>query len=322
MPKMRMTPAINEAYAEEMTRNPKVILWGEDVEISMFGDTRGLHARFGHNRIRNTPISEMAIMGMAVGAAMAGYRVICHLMFANFMYMGFDALANQAAKLRLMTGGQAKIPAVFVGAYGGGTSTAAQHSDTPFTAVMSLGGINVLAPSNAADAKGLMKTALRDDNPSFFFLPRTRAGGMAEVPAGDHLVPLGKAAVLRPGRHVTIVAIGTCVSHALAAAETLAKENIEAEVIDPRTLVPLDHDTILASVARTHRLVIADESRDTCSPAGHIAALVADRGFKELHAPIKRVTTPDSPLPYAPQLERALLPDPAKIIAAVKQTLA
>lgn len=321
MSKKRMTPAINEAYVEEMSRDPKVILFGEDVEISMFGDTRGLHAQFGHARIRNTPISEMAIMGMAVGAAMAGYRVICHLMFANFMYMGFDSIANQATKLRLMTGGQARVPVVFVGAYGGGTSTAAQHSDSPYPLLMNLGGINVVAPSNAADAKGLMKSAIRSNSPSFFFLPRTRAGALTEVPDGEHVVPFGRASILREGSDATIVAIGPCVSHALAAAETLAKEGINVEVIDPRTLVPFDNESVLASVAKTHRLVIADEARESCSAASQIAAIVSDRGFRDLHAPIKRVTTPNMPLPYAPQIERALLPDAVKIVAAVRQTL-
>jgi pyruvate/2-oxoglutarate/acetoin dehydrogenase E1 component len=317
MAKKRLTQAINEAYIEEMDRNSRLVLYGEDVELSIFGDTRGLHGRFGASRVRNTPISEAALTGMAVGAAMAGNPVICHMMFSNFLYTGFDAIANQAAKLRLMTGGQARIPATFVAAIGGGTSTAAQHSDTPYPLLMNLGGVQVAVPSTPADAKGLLKTALRGENPTVFLIPRLRGATMGEVPEGDHLVPFGKAVVHRVGSDVTIVAIGATVSHALGAAETLRARGIEAEVVDPRTLVPLDEDAILESVAKTGRLVVVDESRDRCSAASHIAAVVADRGFHFLKSPIRRVTVPDTSLPYAPGLEKALLPDAAKVVAAV-----
>jgi pyruvate dehydrogenase E1 component beta subunit len=181
---------------------------------------------------------------------------------------------------------------------------------------MNLGGINVVVPAAASDAKGLMKTALRGQNPTVFLVPRSRAGLVGEIPEGDHLVPFGQAAIVRPGRDLTIVAIGSAVNHALAAAGTLAQEGIDAEVIDPRTLVPLDRATILASVARTGRLIIVDEARDTCSAASHIAAVVADQGFDTLKAPIRRITVPDTPLPYAPILEKSLVPNPDMIVAS------
>jgi acetoin:2,6-dichlorophenolindophenol oxidoreductase subunit beta len=322
MARTRMTQAINQAYFEEMERDPRLILFGEDVELSIFGDTRGLHARFGAARVRNTPISEAALTGMAVGAAMAGNPVICHLMFSNFLYTGFDAIANQAAKLRLMTGGQARLPVTFVAAIGGGTSTAAQHSDTPYPLLMNLGGLQVAVPATPADAKGLLKTALRGTQPTVFLIPRVRGGVSGEVPDGDHAVEFGRATVHRQGRDVTIVAMGATVSHALAAAEALQVDGIDAEVVDPRTLVPLDETAILDSVAKTGRLIVVDEARDRCSAASHIAAVVADRGFASLRGPIRRITVPDTSLPYAPALEKALLPDPAKIVAAARDLLA
>jgi pyruvate dehydrogenase E1 component beta subunit len=317
MAKKRFTVALNEAFMEEMTRNSRIVLFGEDVDSSFFGDTRGLTARFGTARIRNTPISESALCSIAVGAAMAGMPVICHLMFSNFMYLGFDAIANQAAKMRLMTGGQARMPVTFVAAIGGGTSTGGHHSDTIYPLLMNLGGINVAVPTTPADAKGLMKTALRGDTPTAFLIARVRCGMQGEVPDEDYAVPFGKAFVHRSGTDVTIVAIGSAVSHALAAADTLKNSGIEAEVIDPRTLVPLDSAAILASVAKTGRLVVVDEARDSCSAASHIAAVVAEFGFGSLKTPIRRVTTPDVALPYAPALEKALLPSAARIVAAV-----
>jgi acetoin:2,6-dichlorophenolindophenol oxidoreductase subunit beta len=318
MARKRLTQAINEALVEEMTRDPRIVLYGEDVIVSLFGDTKGLHAKFGGERVRNSPISEAALTSMAVGAAMSGMPVVCHLMFSNFLYTGFDAIANQAAKLGLMTGGQAKLPVVFLCAMGGGTSTAAQHSDTPYPALMNLGGINVVVPATPADAKGLMKTALRAQQPTVYLTPRTRGGTMGEVPDGEHLVPFGKATIHRPGKDVTLVAIGATVAHALAAAEMAAKEGIDVEVLDPRTLVPLDEAAIVASVRRTGRLVIADEARDRCSAASHIAAVAADLAFRELLAPPRRVTVPNVSMPYAPALERSLLPEPARILEAVR----
>ena len=317
MARKRYMQAINEALIEEMERDPKVILYGEDVEISMFGDTTGILARFGPDRIRNTPICEATLSGMAVGAAACGYRVVFHMMFANFIYTGFDAIANQMAKLRLMTGGQVTLPITVIAGYGGGSSNAAQHSDTPYPALMHVGGLNVLTPATPADAKGLLKTAIRGQNPSFFLEATGRGGEMGEVPDGDYTTPFGVATTAREGSDVTIVAIGTMLKPALAAADALAKRGISAEVVDPRTLVPLDEGSILRSVAKTGRLVVADEARDRCSAASQIAAVIADRGFGSLRAPVRRVTAPNVSIPYAPNAERVVLPGKDTIEATV-----
>jgi pyruvate dehydrogenase E1 component beta subunit len=320
MAKKRLIQAINEALHEEMARDERVILFGEDVKISLFGDTRGLAERFGASRVRNTPICEAVMTGMAVGAAAAGYRVVCHMMFANFLYTGFDAIANQAAKLRYMTAGQIKLPVVYMAVMGAGRSAGAQHSDVPYPALMNLGGVKVVVPSTPADAKGLLKAAIRDDNPVVFLQPARRGGEQGEVPDGEHLVSLSACEVKRPGADVSLVAIGAMVRHALRAAELLQAEGISVEVIDPRTLFPLDEATILASVRKTGRLVVADEARSACSAASEIAAFVAERAFPALRAPIKRICVPDVAIPYAPSLEKAVLPD-EKAIAQVIRTL-
>jgi acetoin:2,6-dichlorophenolindophenol oxidoreductase subunit beta len=321
MAKRRLMQAINDALVEEMERDPKVLLIGEDVEISLFGDTRGLLQRFGPERVRNTPICETLTTGMAAGAAAAGYRVIAHMMFGNFIYTGFDSIANQVAKLRYMTGGQFAMPVTYVAAYGGGRSIGAQHSDTPYPLLMNLGGMNVVVPSTPADAKGLLKSCIRGNDPSFFLEAGGRGGEMGEVPEGDHLVPLGQASVARVGRDVTVVAIGAMVKLALQAAAKL-EAAVDVEVIDPRTLVPLDEGALLASVAETGRLVIVDEARDRCSAASHIAAVVAERGFGGLRAPIRRVTVPDVAMPFAPVLERLVMPSVDRICDAVREVLA
>jgi len=314
MARKRYIQAINDALFEEMERDPKVIVFGEDVELAIFGDTRGLLDRFGRDRIRNTPICEATLAGMAVGAAATGYRVVLHMMFSNFIYTGFDAIANQMARLRLMTGGQIELPITVIAGYGGGRSTAAQHSDTPHPVLMNLGGVNVLVPATPADAKGLLKQAIRGKNPSFFLEASGRGGDSGEVPDGDYTVPFGKAAIAREGKDVTIVAIGTMLKPALGASEKLHANRIEAEVIDPRTLVPLDDDAILGSVRKTGRAVVVDEARDRCSAASHIAAIIADKAFASLKAPVKRVTVPDVSMPYAPNAEIRVLPNEEKIV--------
>ena len=319
MAKRRLIQAINDTLFEEFRRDSSVILIGEDVEISLFGDTRGLSQEFGPARIRNTPISEALITGMALGAAAAGHRVIAHLMFSNFMYTGFDSIANQASKLRYMTGGQVNFPVTYIAAYGGGKSIAAHHSDTPYPLLMNLGGINVVVPSTAFDAKGLLKTCIRGNDPSFFLEAGGRGGEMGEVPDEDYTIPLGKGVIRMEGTDVTIVAIGSMVKLAMTAATGLNKDGISAEVIDPRTLVPLDEDMILSSVKKTGRLVIVDESRDRCSAASHIAAVVADRAFNDLKAPIKRVTVANVAMPYAPNLERLVMPSVDRISEVVNQ---
>ena len=319
MAKRRLIQAINDTLFEEFRRDSSVILFGADVEISLFGDTRGLSQEFGPARIRNTPISEALITGMALGAAAAGHRVIAHLMFSNFMYTGFDSIANQASKLRYMTGGQVNFPVTYIAAYGGGKSIAAHHSDTPYPLLMNLGGINVVVPSTAFDAKGLLKTCIRGNDPSFFLEAGGRGGEMGEVPDEDYTIPLGKGVIRIEGADVTIVAIGSMVKLAMTAATGLNKDGISAEVIDPRTLVPLDEDMILSSVKKTGRLVIVDESRDRCSAASHIAAVVADRAFNDLKALIKRVTVANVAMPYAPNLERLVMPSVDRILEVVTQ---
>jgi acetoin:2,6-dichlorophenolindophenol oxidoreductase subunit beta len=321
MARRRLIEAVNDALAEEMERDPKVVIYGEDVELSIVGDMRGLHERFGHDRIRNTPICEATLTGMAVGLASAGYRPVLHMMFSNFIYTGMDAIANQMAKLRLMTGGQLELPITIIAGYGGGAANAAQHSDSAYPVLMNLGGVNVLTPSTAADAKGLLKTAIRGRNPSFFLEPSGRGGDQVEVPDGEHLVPLGTASVLRAGDDVTLVAIGRMVKPALTSAVTLAGEGIGIEVIDPRTLVPFDAATVLQSVAKTGRLVVVDEARECCGAASQIAALVAEHGFSSLRAPIQRVTTPNVAMPYAPNAEARVIPGEARISAAVLAVL-
>ena len=320
MAKKRMIQAINETLHSEMARDDKVVVFGEDVEISLFGDTRGLKEKFG-TRVRNMPISETVMSGMAVGAAAAGYKVICHMMFGNFMYTGFDSIANQASKLRYMTAGQIALPIVYMGVFGGGRSAAAQHSDAMHPMFMNLGGIKVALPATPADAMGLLRAAIHDPNPVMFLQAAGRGGETGDVPEGDHLIELGKASTVHAGDDVTVVAIGAMVRPALRAAQKLAKDGIGVDLVDPRTVVPLDRDAILASVRRTGRLVVVDEARDMCSAASHIAAICADQAFDSLKAPVRRVTVPDVALPYSPPLEKALLPNEASISEAVRQVL-
>lgn len=316
MPRKRYIHAINEALVEEMTRDPSVILFGEDVELAIMGDTRGLVERFGRDRIRNTPICEATLTGMAVGAAAAGSRVVLHLMFSNFIYTGFDAIANQMAKLRLMTGGQAVMPVTVIAVYGGGGSNAAQHSDSGYPVLMNLGGVNVVVPATPADAKGLLKEAIRSDNPTFFLEAGGRGGELGEVPEGDYTVPFGKASVVRAGRDLTLVAIGSMLKPALEAVRQLEAAGLDIELIDPRTLVPLDEDALIASARKTGRVVIAEEARDTCSAASHIAAVLVDRAFDALKAPVKRVTVRNVCIPYAPNAEKHVLPNAESIAQA------
>jgi acetoin:2,6-dichlorophenolindophenol oxidoreductase subunit beta len=320
MARKRMIPAINEALVEEMSRDPKVILYGEDVELAIMGDTRGLLDKFGRDRIRNTPICEATLTGMSVGAAAAGCRVVVHMMFSNFLYTGFDAIANQMAKLRLMTGGQAVMPITIIASYGGGGSNAAQHSDSGYPALVNLGGVNVVMPATPADAKGLLKTAIRGNNPTFFMEAGGRGGEMGEVPDGDYTIPFGKASTVREGKDVTIIAFGSMLKPAMEAAKKLEAAGIEAELIDPRTIVPLDEEALVAAARKTGRVVIVDEARDRCSVASHIAAVLADKAFRHLKAPIKRVTVPNVCIPYAPNAEKRVIPDADRIVRVATET--
>ena len=321
MARIRLIQAIHDAVVEEMARDPKVIVYGEDVELSIVGDLRGVHEQFGHDRIRNTPICETTLTGMAVGLASAGYRVVLQMMFSNFIYTGMDAIGNQMSKLRLMTGGQMELPITIIATIGGGSANAAQHSDTAYPVLMNLGGITVAVPATSADAKGLTKMAIRSKNPCFILEPNGRGGELGEVPDGEHLVPFGKAAVHREGDAATVVAIGRMVKPALAAAAALETEGLSVEVIDPRTLVPFDEDCVLRSVKKTGHLVVVDEARECCSAASQIAAVVAEKGFDLLKGPIRRVTTPNVAIPYAPNAEAHVIPDGPRIAGAVRQLL-
>ena len=321
MAKKRMMPAINMALDEEMSRDKKVILYGEDAGISLLGQTTGLQEKYGKERVMDTPICENVMTGMAVGAAAAGYRPICHLLYGNFIYTGFDSIANQAAKLKYMTAGQVKLPIVYMAVIGGGRSAAAQHSDIPYSALMNLGGVKIVVPSSARTAKGLLKSAIRDDNPVFYL---TAAGGgrPEEVPDDeDFCLPIGKAEVLRTGSDCTVISIGAMTIKALSAADKVKESNVNIDLIDLLSLLPIDEASIIESVKKTGRVVIVDESRDVCSAASHISAIISDKAFQYLKAPIKRVTVKDVAIPYAPILENNVIPDVPDIIDCIFQLL-
>lgn len=311
--------AINEALREELRRDPLTFVMGLDVWVGAFGATSGLTDEFGSERIRNAPISEAGYAGAGVGAAMAGMRPIVEIEFASFFYCCWDQVCNQAAKLRYMSGGQANIPITFRAAYGATGQAAAQHSETVYAQFMSVPGLKIVTPSDPYDMKGLLKSAIRDDNPVIVFEHMGLGRLRGQVPDEDYTVPIGKGAVKREGKDVTIVAIGLMVSKALAAAKTLEQEGVSVEVVDPRSLVPLDEEIILNSVGKTHKVLIVDEGHLRGGAAAEIAAVIADKGFDLLDAPVKRLTTPDIPIPFSPPLEKFVLPDDGKIIAAVKE---
>jgi pyruvate/2-oxoglutarate/acetoin dehydrogenase E1 component len=310
--------AITEAIHLEMERDDRVLFFGQNMgntENEPFVDA------FGKDRVRVTPISETAEIGMAVGAALAGYRPVVELYMAEFMLVAMDQVVNEAPRFRYMSGGQVSVPLVLKAGYGFTAGWAGQHTGTIYGMFMGVPGLKVAVPSTAADAKGLMATAIRDDNPVAYFhhyLLTLEHGG---VPEGEHLVPFGEAAIRRAGGDVTVVAIGAMVDIALAAAETLAGEGIEAEVIDPRTLAPLDTARILESVERTGRLVLVDQATRHGSASAVIAGEVADAGFGALKAPIKQVTALDTTIAYSAPLEAYALPDAEKVAGAVRQVL-
>lgn len=312
--------ALNEALRQEMERDPTVIVMGEDVGVygGIFGVTKGLLEKFGSNRVIDTPISEAGFIGAAIGAAATGLRPVVELMFVDFFGVAMDQIYNQAAKMRYMFGGKIKIPLVIRTTIGGGLSAAAQHSQVLYSIFAHVPGLKIVVPSTPYDAKGLLITSIRDDNPVMFFEHKLLYGIKGPVPEEPYTIPLGRADIKREGSDVTIVGLALTVHHALQAAEILAKEGISAEVIDPRTIVPLDKEAILKSVQKTGRLVIVDEDYDRCGFASWVAAIVADEAFEYLDAPIKRVTTPNVPIPFSPPLEKHVLPSPEKIVAAVK----
>ena len=311
--------AINQALAEEMERDPLTFVMGEDVVLSAFGATKGLIDKFGPKRVRNTPIAEAGFVGAAVGAAMAGTRPICEVEFASFFYCAFDQVCNQAAKLRYMSGGQARMPITFRCVYGAMGGAAAQHSETVYAQFLSVAGLKLVVPSNPSDMKGLLKSAIRDDNPVIVFEHGALGGHREEIPTGEHLVPLGKAAIKRVGENVTVVAIGAMVPRAMKVADRLAKENISVEVVDPRTLIPLDEDAILSSVEKTNRAIVFDEGHLRGGAATDIAALIGEKGFDFLDGPVMRVTSLDVPIPFSPPLEKAALASEARLETAIRQ---
>lgn len=326
--------AINEAMHIAMESDPDVILMGEDVAggggrddqgISeawggIMGATRGLYTKFGPERVLDTPISEIGFMGAAVGAAATGLRPIVELMFMDFIGVCLDPLLNQAAKLRYMFGGNVRVPLTVRTMVGAGMNAAAQHSQTLYNITTAIPGLKTVCPSNAADAKGLLLAAIRDDDPVVF----CEAKGVlitqwCDVPEGDYETPIGKAAIAREGTDVSIVGIGATVPMALDAAETLAKEGTSAEVLDLRTLQPMDEEAILATLAKTGRLVVVDEATPRCGIASDVAALCVDQGFDYLNAPVKRVTALHSPVPFSSVLEPEFMPSAAKILTAVRE---
>ncbi len=310
--------AISEAISEEMARDETVLYFGQNIATSE-GDP--FLQAFGSDRVRVTPISETAEIGMAIGAAFAGYRPVVELYMAEFMLVAMDQVVNEAPRFHYMSGGQVKVPVVLKAGYGFTAGWAGQHTGSIYGMFMGVPGLKVAVPSTPADAKGLMTAAIRDDNPVVYFHHYLQTLEHGEVPDGEYVVPLGEAAVRREGTDVTIVAIGWLVNKALAAAEELAGRGISAEVIDPRTLAPLDTDTIFASVAKTGRLVVADQSTRHGSAAAVIAAEVAAEAFDALKAPVQLVTALDATIPYSQPMEEYLLPDEAKIAAAVERAV-
>jgi acetoin:2,6-dichlorophenolindophenol oxidoreductase subunit beta len=317
--------AINEAVRLEMRRDPRVIVLGEDVaggqgatgevgEVgSVFGQMKGLFKEFGPDRVFDTPISESAIIGVAGGAALTGLRPVAEIMFVDFVGVCFDQIYNQIAKFRYMFGGRAKTPVVIRATIGAGFRAAAQHSQTLHPLFTAVPGLKVVMPSNPYDAKGLLIQAIRDDDPVIFLESKLLFGSRSEVPDEAYRIPFGEANIAREGKDITLVAFGAMVPRALAAADSLAKVGLSAEVVDPRTTSPLDENAILESVEKTGRLVVIDESPPRCSMASDIAGLVADKGFKFLRGPIKQVTCPHTPVPFAPVLEDAYVPTPSRI---------
>ena len=330
--KLTMRQAINEALDQEMTRDPTVIVMGEDIvggaggqgERDAWGGalgvTKGLYAKHG-DRLLDTPLSESAYVGAAIGAAACGMRPVAELMFIDFMGVCFDQIFNQAAKFKYMFGGKAETPVVIRCMVGGGFRAAAQHSQMLTPLFTHIPGLKVVCPSNAYDAKGLLIQSIRDNDPVIFCEHKNLYNIEADVPAESYAIPFGEANVAREGKHVTIVTYGMMVNRALEAASALAKDKVECEVIDLRTLSPIDWDTVLESVENTGRLVCVDEAHPRCSIASDVSAKVSQDAFKSLKAAIQMVTAPHTPVPFSSALEDMYLPSADKIATAVRKTM-
>ncbi len=330
--KLTISKAMSEAIAQEMRADPNVFVMGEDIGPygGIFGSTAGLLDEFGPDRIRDTPISETAFIGAAVGAAMSGMRPIAELMFVDFFGVCMDAIYNLMAKNTYFSGGNCRVPMVLMTATGGGYGDAGQHSQSLHATFAHMPGMKVVVPSNAYDAKGLMTAAIRDDNPVVYMFHKGLQGlgwmapvkgAIADVPEEPYTVPFGQAKTVREGKDVTIVAFGMMLHHSLAAAEQLAKDKIDAEVIDLRSLVPLDREAVNRSVKKTGRLVVVDEDYSSYGATAEVIASVAENGISALKADPVRVAYPDIPVPYSRPMEHFALPDPDRIAAAARKTL-
>lgn len=325
--------AINEALHIAMQSDPDVICMGEDIAGGggrkeegiedawggILGATKGLIKAFGPERVRDTPISEMGYLGAAVGAAVTGLRPVAELMFMDFLGVALDPLLNQAPKLRYMFGGKARVPLTVRTSMGAGSRAAAQHSQTLYGITVAIPGLKTVIPSNPGDAKGLLLASIRDDDPVVFCEPKSLMFLQGEVPEGDYEIPLGEAAIVREGGDVSLVAMGRTVHTAIEAAEILAGDGIQAEILDLRSLQPLDEAAVLATLEKTGRLVVIDEAPPRCGIASDIAALCVDRGFDFLNAPVKKVTAPHTPVPFSPVLEDAYMPSAERVVAAVRE---
>ena len=313
--------ALNEALREEMRRDDRVIVFGEDVGVfgGVYRVTKGLLEEFGPERVLDTPISEAAIAGTAIGAALMGLRPVAEIMYVDFLTLATDMLITHAAKLRFMSGGQVKLPMVIRTQYSLGRAHGCQHSQFLAACFLQSPGIKVVLPGTPKDAKGLLKSAIRDDDPVLFIESGVLYRLKGPVPEDEYLIPLGKCDVKREGEDVTIVAVARTVTEALKAADKLAEEGISAEVIDLMTIQPMDYDTIVKSVMKTNRLVIADDSVKTCGISAEVSAYISEFAFDYLDAPIIRVNSPPLPIPFSPQLENQYMIDSDKIVDAVKR---
>ncbi len=316
MATMTFLEAAVQTIREEMRADPRVFAMGEDIQSGVFGDF-GL-GEFGPERVRNTPISEGGFIGAGVGAALTGLRPVVDIQCSTFLYSAMDQIVSQVAKSRYMFGGQATVPIVIRAAVFYSVALAAHHSDRPWAMFAQVPGLTIVVPSTAQDARGLLRTAIRGTNPVLFFEEVILRRQSGEVPEGEYTIPIGVAAVRRSGTDLTIVALGACVQTSLAAAESLAAEGISADVIDLRTVVPLDRATILSSVARTGRLIVVDPAPAMCSVASEVAATVAESAFDSLKARIVRITAPHVPVPFSPDLERLIYPTADAIVTAAR----
>lgn len=316
--------AVAEGIAREMRRDPTVVCLGEDIGAAegVFKTTVGLFAEFGARRVWDTPISEQAIVGAAMGAAMTGLRPVAEIMFSDFLACCWDYIANEIPKVRYMTGGQVTVPLVVRTANGGGLGFGAQHSQAVENWALTVPGLKIAAPSTPADVIGLMASAIRSDDPVIFFEHKGLFAGKGPTAPPDHVVPLGEAAIVRPGTDVTLVALASTVPIALAAAERLAQDGVSAEVVDLRCLIPLDMATVLGSVQRTSRLVVVEENPYQGGWGGTVVSIVADEGFESLDAPIRRVAAACVPLPFADRLEDEVIPTVDKVTDVVRQLAA